>query len=97
MKCEAVMIRPKTYVFHNGFRATFSKIYKLYPMLEKELEDMLIKEVEYMNGFCIKLNPYKGVSGLPDRLVILPDNKIGLVELKRPNGKEKPRPNQVEK
>lgn len=71
--------------------------HKPLDMLESEFEELFVKEIESKGGVCWKLNPYKNISGLPDRLVVLSDNKFGFVELKRPNGKERPRPNQVEK
>lgn len=60
-------------------------------MSEKELEKMFRDEVKKAGGCAYKfVSP--GMSGVPDRLVILPDNCIGFVELKAP-GKE-PRPEQ---
>lgn len=60
-------------------------------MSEKELEKMFKDEVKKAGGCAYKfVSP--GASGVPDRLVVLPDNCIGFVELKAP-GKE-PRPEQ---
>lgn len=55
-------------------------------MLERQIEDYLKREVKKRNGECIKLF---GVVGIPDRMVILPKEKIGFIELKRPG--ERPR------
>lgn len=58
-------------------------------MLEKEIEKYLVDKVKKMNGLCIKMNSIS-FSGLPDRLVILPQGIIFFIELKAPN--KKPRP-----
>lgn len=50
-------------------------------MKEKGIEQKFVDEVKRINGFAIKLvSP--GFSGLPDRLVLIPDGKIGFVEVK---------------
>lgn len=57
-------------------------------MLEKEIESRLSKSVKSVGGIALKfVSP--GFAGMPDRLVLLPDEKIAFVELKT-NGK-KPR------
>lgn len=48
---------------------------------EKLLERKLKKQVEALNGLCIKLLSTH-ISGLPDRLCLLPNQKIFFVELK---------------
>lgn len=52
-------------------------------MLEKELEERLIKQVMDKGGVA-----YKFVSpahrGVPDRILLFPGAKIGFVEVKRP-------------
>lgn len=60
-------------------------------MREREVEKKLILEVKKRGGLCEKW--VSGTVGWPDRIVILPDGKIGFVEVKRPG--EKPRPIQV--
>jgi hypothetical protein len=60
-------------------------------MREKYIEQQLVKEVKMRGGLCEKWN--SGTAGWPDRIVILPDRKIGFVEVKAP-GKE-PRALQV--
>ena len=60
-------------------------------MREKSIESQLIKEVKLRGGLCEKWN--SGTSGWPDRIVILPDGKIGFVEVKAPG--KSPRPLQV--
>lgn len=60
-------------------------------MLEKKIEQELVKHIKSKSGLCIKLNSSTMV-GLPDRLVIL-KNKIIFIELKAP--KQKPRKLQI--
>ena len=49
-------------------------------MREKYIEQRLVREVKKRGGLCEKWNA--GSSGWPDRLVLLPDEKFGLVEVK---------------
>ena len=51
-------------------------------MREKYIEQKLVREVKKRGGLCEKWN--SGSSGWPDRLVLLPDGKFGLVEVKAP-------------
>ncbi|EAD5566586.1 VRR-NUC domain-containing protein [Listeria monocytogenes] len=61
-------------------------------MREKEVERKLVKEVKTVGGICPKfVSP--GLSGVPDRLVLLPNGKMAFVEVKAPN--KKPRLLQV--
>lgn len=60
-------------------------------MREKYIEQKLVREVKKRGGLCEKWN--SGSSGWPDRIVLLPDGKIGFVEVKAPG--EKPRKLQV--
>lgn len=60
-------------------------------MREREVEKKLILEVKKRGGLCEKWT--SGTVGWPDRIIILPDGKIGFVEVKRPG--EKPRAIQV--
>lgn len=55
-------------------------------MLEKQIEKKLVDAVKQRYGLCIKQT---GISGIPDRLILLPDGKSAFVELKAPG--EKPR------
>lgn len=58
-------------------------------MTEKQIELKLVKEVTALNGWCPKLfSP--GTSGMPDRIVLLPNGRAFFVELKAPG--KKPRP-----
>lgn len=52
---------------------------------EKVIEDYLKTHIKKMGGMVIKLAPFY-VSGLPDRLVLLPPGRAIFVELKRPSG-----------
>lgn len=60
-------------------------------MREKYIEQKLVREVRMRGGLCEKWN--SGSAGWPDRIVLLPDGKIGFVEVKAPG--EKPRKLQV--
>ena len=61
-------------------------------MREKTVEAKLVRAVKAAGGICPKLvSP--GMAGMPDRLVLLPDGKMGFVEVKAPG--EKPRPLQT--
>ena len=51
-------------------------------MREKELERKLVKAVKSMGGICPKFTS-PGFDGMPDRLVLLPKNRIAFVEVKR--------------
>lgn len=54
-------------------------------VLEKDIEQKLIKMVKRHGGRCPKwVSP--GWSGVPDRLVLLPGGRIIFVETKRPKG-----------
>lgn len=53
--------------------------------LEKEVEAYLVRRVKALGGHCLKwVSP--GNSGVPDRIVLLPEGGICFVELKRPKG-----------
>jgi hypothetical protein len=56
---------------------------------EKLVEQALVKETRQSGGMCPKLvSP--GTDGMPDRLVLLPEGRMGFVEVKAPG--KKPRP-----
>ena len=59
-------------------------------MLEKEIENKLIKPVKQMGGLCLKL-VCPGFTGVPDRLILLPGGHILFVETKAPGKRERPR------
>ena len=61
-------------------------------MLEKQIEQKLVREVKSLKGLCLKLH-CPSFAGMPDRLILLPHGKIGFVEVKRKG--ETPRPLQV--
>lgn len=54
-------------------------------MRESKIEKYLKDEVGKYNGLCLKFT--SAVSGVPDRIVILPDNRIYFVELKQEKGR----------
>lgn len=51
---------------------------------EKRVEQVLSEGVKSRGGWAIKLLP--SVSGLPDRMVLLPPGRLVFVELKSPTG-----------
>lgn len=61
-------------------------------MREKVIEQKLVKETKAAGVIAPKLvSP--GFDGMPDRMVLMPGGRIGLVEVKAPG--EKPRPLQT--
>lgn len=52
-------------------------------MLEKDIEQNLVKAVKRIGGLCIKFTS-PGMDGVPDRLVLLPEGRMAFVELKAP-------------
>lgn len=50
-------------------------------MLEKQIEQKLVREVKNKGGIALKLTS-PSLAGLPDRLVLLPQGKMAFVELK---------------
>ena len=61
-------------------------------MLEKEVEQKLVKAVKQKGGLCIKFTSL-GFDGVPDRLVLLPKGRMAFIELKAPG--KKPRALQI--
>ena len=58
-------------------------------MIEKKIEKKLVSEAKKAGGLAPKfVSP--GWDGVPDRMVLLPDRKIGFVELKSPGKKMRP-------
>lgn len=55
---------------------------------EAAVEALLVRKIRGAGGMCLKLVPV--VSGLPDRLVLLPGGRIFLVELKSKTGRLRP-------
>ena len=51
-------------------------------MREKAIEDGLTKAVRAKGGLCEKW--ISGTAGWPDRILLMPDGKIGFVEVKAP-------------
>lgn len=58
-------------------------------MTEKQLEKELVKRVKRLGGVALKLLPFL-VKGLPDRLCLFPEGRVGFAEIKGPNGELKP-------
>ena len=61
-------------------------------MREKVIEQKLVQAVKQAGGLAIKFT-CPGLSGMPDRLVILPESHVAFVEVKAPG--LKPRPMQI--
>lgn len=57
-------------------------------MKESYIEYYLVRSVQKMGGYALKLAPT--LSGLPDRIVLLPDGKVKFAELKSDTGEAKP-------
>lgn len=55
-------------------------------MLEKTVEKVLVARVKELGGIAYKWLS-TGRTGVPDRIVLLPNGKITFVELKSPTGK----------
>lgn len=63
-------------------------------MREKVIEHHLVMETEKAGGKALKfVSP--SFAGMPDRLILLPDGKMGFVEVKAPG--QKPRPLQLKR
>lgn len=52
-------------------------------MREKQVEQALVKAVKANGGICPKFTS-PGLAGVPDRLVLMPNGKLGFVEVKAP-------------
>lgn len=61
-------------------------------MKEKEIENDLINKAKKRGGIALKFTS-PGYDGVPDRLVLLPNSKMGFVEVKAPG--KKPRALQI--
>jgi len=58
--------------------------------MEKEIESYLKKEIERRGGLCLKfVSP--GVTGVPDRVCVLPGGRVVFVEIKSADGELSPR------
>lgn len=55
-------------------------------MREREIEEYLRLGVKRLGGIAFKFTS-PGNAGVPDRLIVMPDNRIYFVELKRSGGK----------
>lgn len=55
-------------------------------MKEYAIEKHLVRKAQARGGVCLKFTS-PGMSGVPDRIVILPGGKIGFAELKAPGKK----------
>ena len=55
-------------------------------MYERTIEQVLVARARAMGGIAPKFTS-PGFDGMPDRLVLLPDGRMGFVELKAPGRK----------
>ncbi len=63
-------------------------------MREREIEQKFTRAVKQRGGLALKfMSP--GFDGMPDRLALLPDGKMGFVEVKAPG--KTPRPLQLQR
>ena len=58
-------------------------------MREKEIESALVKRVKENKGLCLKFTS-PSMTGIPDRIILLPKSRMGFVETKRPGGEPRP-------
>lgn len=58
-------------------------------MTEKDIEEYLRLGVKKLGGVAFKFTS-PGNSGVPDRLIVMPGNRIYFVELKRPKRRTSP-------
>lgn len=69
-------------------------------MLEKQVEEYFRKQCQKEKWMCLKLST-PSFTGVPDRLVLLPNGEVRFVELKAPGKTPRPRQlfvfNQLEK
>ena len=63
------------------FNQKMMKNYQRKDITEKMVESRLRERVESVGGMCIKLY-CMSVSGLPDRLILMPGSRVYLVETK---------------
>jgi G:T-mismatch repair DNA endonuclease (very short patch repair protein) len=63
-------------------------------MRERDIERKYRKNIEAEGGLCLKLSS-PGYSGLPDRMVLMPEGVIWFVEFKSKTGVLSPRQERV--
>ena len=86
-----ILPKSKTYI-ETPFRLFHPLPQGRKPMLEREIEKALVRQIRKHGGIAPKLTSPNN-AGMPDRLIILPPGKVCFVELKAPG--KKPRPLQV--
>ena len=80
------------------YETTFTDLHRykeeVITMREKVIEHHLVMETEKAGGKAVKfVSP--SFAGMPDRLILLADGKMGFVEVKAPG--QKPRPLQLKR
>lgn len=63
--------------------------------LEKDIEQRLTNKVKAAGGLCVKLE-LMSYTGMPDRMILLPDGYIRFAELKKPGKHERKRQEYVQ-
>lgn len=58
-------------------------------MLENEIEKALVNRVKKVGGLCLKFTS-PSMTGIPDRIILLPRGRVGFVETKRPGCDPRP-------
>ena len=53
------------------------------------IESSLVDKIKVNRGLCLKFT-YPSMTGIPDRIILLPKGKIEIIETKRPGGEVKP-------
>ena len=76
----------RVYTYIRKIREHWEQQMEVIKIEESKIEKKLKKEIEKIGGKALKLvSP--GMSGMPDRIVLLPDEKIFFIELKAPGKK----------
>ncbi|GHU75412.1 hypothetical protein AGMMS49992_19350 [Clostridia bacterium] len=79
---KGVVVSANTRTRAIGKPVTSSQLSQGDGMLEKNIERRLVAATKKMGGLCLKfVSP--GNDGMPDRIVLLPDGKLGFVEVKK--------------
>ena len=89
-KRKGTQIHEYTYIYHKEFQSIGNETLATeVSVREKVVEVALVRAVQRRDGLALKfVSP--GVDGVPDRIVLLPNGRIGFVELKAPGQKMRP-------
>lgn len=89
-----IVIKLKLVYIYKGYRRDLRDLHTIIrkveiSMLENEIEKALVNKVKIHGGLCLKFTS-PSMTGIPDRIILLPKGKIGFVETKRPGGEPRP-------